>query len=264
MNKNHFVRYGTAAEQEYMREYQHTYDGIAINGSILAHISKAISAFVHKDINKKFFIDPMTHSFQHELDKIKNAEGNIKASIKKLMQEYGEPIASVLIKDRPIKKSDFSSASKKTFVENVLRFQNDHIASNVADKYHDYIEWDSSLKREPSFLIAPYFYLKQNNLDSWLDLNIEMLGQALTFKNKFDGKDIYAQLVIDKRLLLDDEIIGSILNQYSKADGLLYWIDGLDETDADENELQHIKDLVKNYKKLNPRKRIISLYGGYF
>ncbi len=263
MNKNHFVRYGTAAEQKYMREYQHTYDGIAINGSILAHISKAISAFVHKDTKKKFFIDPMTHSFQHELDKIKNSKGEIKSSIRKLLISYGEPIFRVEAEDRPIRRTDFTKDNKESFVERVLRFQNEHITNNVDEEYRDYIEADPSLRREPSFLIAPYFYLKQSNVDLWLDLNAEFLSISLGLKREFGKKEIYAQLVMDKRLLRDERL-STILDQYAKADGLIYWIDGLDETDADESELGTIKDIVKEYHNRYPTKRIISLYGGYF
>ena len=264
MNKNHFVRYGTAAEQKYMREYQHTYDGIAINGTILAHIPKAISAFMHKDVNKKFFVDPMTHSFQHELDKIKNTKGEIKSSIRKLIQAYGEPIDIILQNNRPVKNTDFNSNNKKSFVQNVLLFQYQHITSNIDEEYRDYIEYDPTLRREPSFLIAPYFYLKQNSLDAWLDLNIELLKIAINKKRNFNDKDVYAQVVIGKRLLLDENKIDDLIKRYSIADGLLYWIDGLDETDTNENELQGIRNLINKYMKQNPTKRIISLYGGYF
>jgi hypothetical protein len=264
MHKNHFVRYGTAAEQKYMREYQHTYDGIAINGTILAHIPKAISAFMHKDVNKKFFVDPMTHSFQHELDKITSAKGEIKSSIKKLIEAYGEPINIISNKNRPIKNTDFTTKNKKSFVQNVLLFQDQHIMRNIDEEYREYIEYNPTLRREPSFLIAPYFYLKQSSIDSWLDLNTELLEIALTLKKKFNNKDVYAQVVIDKRLLLNASKIDDLINKYSIADGLLYWIDGLDETDSSKDELKSIRNLINKYKKKNPTKRIISLYGGYF
>jgi len=264
MDKNHFLRYGTAAEQKYMREYQHTYDGIAINGTILAHIPKAISAFMHKDVNKKFFVDPMTHSFQHELDKIKNPKGEIKSSIKKLIGAYGEPINIILDKNRPIKNRDFNPKNKSSFVENVLLFQYQHITSNIDEEYRDYIEYDPTLRREPYFLIAPYFYLKQNSLNDWLDLNIELLNIAIDKKKTFKDKDVYAQMVIDKRLLLNENKIDDLIRRYSIADGLLYWIDGLDETEANEDELKGIRNLVSKYTKQNPAKCIISLYGGYF
>jgi hypothetical protein len=264
MNKNHFVRYGTAAEQKYMREYQHTYDGIAINGTILAHIPKAISAFMHKDVNKKFFVDPMTHSFQHELDKITNSKGEIRSSIKKLIEVYGEPIDIILTKNRPIKKTDFNSGNKSSFVENVLNFQCQHITRNIDEEYRPYIDYNQNLRREPSFLIAPYFYLKQNSLDAWLGLNIELLDIAISKKRDFKNKDVYAQMVIDKRLLIDTGKIDDLIRRYSIADGLLYWIDGLDETDANKDELKGIRNLINKYKQQNPTKLIISLYGGYF
>jgi hypothetical protein len=219
---------------------------------------------MHKDVNKKFFVDPMTHSFQHELDKISNVKGEIKSSIKKLIEVYGEPINIILNKNRPIKNTDFTTKNKKSFVQNVLLFQDQHIMRNIDEEYREYIEYDSTLRREPSFLIAPYFYLKQSSIDSWLDLNTELLEIALALKKKFNNKDIYAQVVIDKRLLLNIPKIDDLINQYSIADGLLYWIDGLDETDTNIDELKGIRNLINKYKGKNPTKRIISLYGGYF
>lgn len=261
--KKHFLRYGTAAEQKYMKLYRHTYNGIAFNGSILAHISKCISAFVHKDINKDFFVDPMTHAFQHELEKISNSKGEIKSSIQKLIDIYKAPINIILDEFRPIKKTDFNDDNLSDFVNNVLDFQNQHITRCLDDEYRDYIEY-LEIKKEPCFLIAPYFYLKKNTYDTWNDLNLEMIEISLQKKKQFSGKDIYAQLVIGKDLLLDNKKLEKIIREYSKADGILYWIDGLDETQASLEELRAIKKLIKKYKKKNPDKKIISLYGGYF
>jgi len=62
--------------------YKDKYDGIVINASMLAHTSKSIARFMHSEGNNKpYFIDPMTHAFQHDLEKIRNDKGNIKSSI---------------------------------------------------------------------------------------------------------------------------------------------------------------------------------------
>lgn len=263
MAKMHFLRYGTAAEQRYMRDYQHTFDGVAINGSMLAHISKGISAFMHKDINKHFFIDPMTHSFQHRMDKIQNSAGEIKSSIRKLIEIYDEPITLVINKLRPIRSIDFNPRNIPTFVKNVLDFQHFHLKRNLDSEYSDYIEY-MGLFREPSFLIAPYFYMQAENYQQWIDLNKKLIDETLKKKSSFKGKKIFGEIVIDRKLLLDRQLINKLIEIYSKADGLIYWIDGFEETEADELELEAVKWLIEEYKKKYPSKQIISLYSGYF
>lgn len=264
MNRKHYLRYGTAADQKYMKEYRHTYDGIALNGTMLAHIPKAISAFLHKDlIGKALIIDPMTHAFQHDLDKIKNQYGDIKSSIDKLIEIYGDPVRTAIkTKFRPIRPTDFTEQNIDDFIIKVLNFQMNHLKINLDDKFQDYIEF-YDLYREPSILIAPYFYLTPSNMDKWLDLNCRLLERSLRLKTKFN-KPIFAQLVINRDLLKDSKKRSDLINCLSEAEGMFYWIDGLDEVDATIEELSAIKSLVVEYKKLNPNKKIISLYGGYF
>lgn len=263
MSKLHFLRYGTAAEQKYMLDYQHTYDCIAINGSMLAHITKGISIFMHKDIVKNFLIDPMTHSFQHRLDKIQNSDGEIKSSIKKLINIYGPPVSTVLNTLRPIKSNDFNKKNIPPFVKNVLSFQLLVLKENLDSEYKDYIEY-MNLYREPMFLIAPYFYMREDTFDQWYQLNLDFIREAIKQKGQFKNKNIYALLVIDKKILLAEDKLDKITSDYSLADGLIYWVDGLDETEADTDVLRAIKSLIKKYKKRNPKKRLITLYGGYF
>jgi hypothetical protein len=264
MNSKHYLRYGTAADQKYMKEYRHTYDGVALNGTMLAHISKAISAFLHKDLmGKALIIDPMTHAFQHDLDKIKNSYGDIKSSVGKLIEIYGDPVATAInSKFRPVRQADFTDQNTDDFISKVLNFQMNHLKINLDDKFQEYIEF-YGLYQEPSILIAPYFYLTHSNIDKWLDLNCKLLERSLRVKGEFN-KPIFAQLVINRDLLIDENNRNQLLSCLSRADGLLYWIDGLDEVDATIPELSAIKSLVLGYRKLNPDKEIISLYGGYF
>ncbi|MBF0520907.1 MAG: hypothetical protein HQK92_14440, partial [Nitrospirae bacterium] len=265
MKESHFLRYGTSSEQKYMASYQHTYDGIAINGNMLAHISKSISLFVHKDIGKEFFIDPMTHSFQHETEKISSASGRIKSSIKKLIEIYGNPLKLILDEFRPITATDFNTNNIPKFVATVLGFQKDHIRRSLDEEYSDYIDY-LEISKEPIFLIAPYFYMQSDRtFDDWFSLNSRMINESIKLKAEYK-KDIFAELVIDKKLLCDEDKINKILKTYSdsKIDGLLYWINGFDETQATVDELSAVKDFVVKYKRSNPNKKIISLYGGYF
>lgn len=264
MRKSHFLRYGTSAEQKYMGEFRHTYGGVVINANMLAHISKAISAFVHKDVlRKNLFIDPMTHAFQHDLGSITNSQGDIKRSIQKLITFYGPPIDIVIKELRRARSTDFTNENLPVFVENVLDFQHNHITKSLDKDLRDYIEY-LQIEKRPNFLIAPYFYLTEENIENWLVINKKCIELGLELKKKFDGLDIYGQLVMDRRLLLNDKSINKIVEYYSDADGLLYWIDDFDETEASIKQLSAVKNFIKKYKGKNPTKKIISLYGGYF
>ena len=264
MANYHFLRYGTAAEQKYMKKYEHTYEGIALNASMLAHISKAISTFFHNHLTTKpFFIDPMTHAFQHDLNAILNSNGEIKSSIKKLIGFYGEPISIVAEKHRPIRSEDFSDENLEEFIKKVLDFQLSHIKKSLDDEFREYIEYIGVVK-EPEFLIAPYFYMTEDNYENWLTLNKKIIQRAYEQKAIFGNPYVYAQLVIDKHLLTDTDKHKEIIKNYSLADGLLYWVDGFDESTAKLDELTAVKNFVSDYKSVNPLKPIISLYGGYF
>ena len=262
---SHFVRYGTAAEQRCMKDCRHTYDGVVINGNTLAYTPRAISMFVHSDVaNKKYFVDPKTHSFQHDLEKITNKQGAIKSSVRKLIDIYGEPISTAILKElRPVKKEDFASPKTiRAYVKKVLEFQYDY-AKNIDDQYREYVEYSDYGKKRPFVLIAPYFYLDHVNWKDWRDLNSEMIRVSMEHKERFGGTPIFGQLVIDKELLMKGGFLDNILEAYRKADGLVYWIDGFDETEAGLGELKQVQRMIKRYKEENGKK-VFSLYGGYF
>ncbi len=259
----HWLRYGTAAEQKHMIEYKDKYDGIAINASMLAHTSKSIARFMYDEVNKKpYFIDPMTHAFQHDLGKITNDKGEIKASIQKLIDKYGIPIKEKIAKGQPVKKDDFTEENISTFTKNILNFQFSHIFASLSDELKPYVEYMGDTKK-PEWLISPYFYMTRLNYKNWYPLNKKLILESLKYKKQYNS-NIYAQLVIDKDLLLDKVFMSEILNDYSMSDGLIYWIDNFDETRVTEEELEAVYSFVKNYKLKNPDKEIYSLYGGYF
>lgn len=259
----HWLRYGTAAEQKHMIEYKNKYEGIVINASMLAHTSKSIAKFMHNEVNNKpFFIDPMTHAFQHDLGKIQNDKGEIKSSIQKLINQYGEPIKTKIEKGQPVKKDDFTDENILEFVEHVLDFQYRHIFASLDSELRPYVEYMGGNKL-PEWLISPYFYMTKLNYTKWFLVNKELISKSMIYKKEYK-LDVYAQLVIDKNLLVDETIMSEIIDSYSEADGLIYWIDSFDETSASLDELKAIFNFIYKYKSQNPSKPIYSLYGGYF
>ncbi|MGE4296013.1 MAG: hypothetical protein AB7E49_09960 [Campylobacterales bacterium] len=259
----HFIRYGTTAEQKYITQYQHLFNAVALNANMLVHASKSISTFLHKDIDLNFFIDPMTHAFQHDLNWIYNEKGEIKTSISKLIAEYAGVVDdSINNKKRPLRHTDLNNNSIVELCHKVLNFQKNFVRASVDEEYKEYIDFLKADK-EPMFLVAPYFFLTDGNFSNWFHINSELISKSMSLKNEYK-KSIFAQLVIDKKILKAKERVSQIIQEYSVSDGLLIWVDGFDEARASEEELSCLRDLVSDYKKMNPEKPIVSLYGGYF
>src|SRR6056297_249352 len=100
----HILRYGTNADKKFIDGEDKFYDLLAINGNMMAYTPKALSDFIRlNQMNNQngYFIDPITHGFQHKLSTIKSyskKEGKetIKLSVNKLIKSYGEPLTKVI------------------------------------------------------------------------------------------------------------------------------------------------------------------------
>ena len=261
----HFVRYGTSAEQKYIVSHQKLFDGVAVNANMLIHASKSISMFLYKDVsNKPFFIDPITHAFQHDLKWVYNDKGKIKKSIEKLINEYGGLIQNIILESkRPLRRTDFNDGNLTEFVNSVLNFQYNFVEESVDKEYKDYLEYLGE-KRKPEILIAPYFYMTNENFHNWIEINKKLVEISIESKHEYEAKKIFAQIVITKDVLLDKDKVNQIINYSSLADGVFYWIDGFDESKASQEELKEVLTSIKLFKSKNADKPIISIYGGYF
>ncbi len=268
----HYVRFGRTVEQQVLAEYSHTFEGVVFNGNTLAYFGRFLSTFIHiKTKQKSFFIDPLTHSFQHPLDKISDEKQRIKTSIKKLIEHYGEPLKTIVLNtQRPIQPKDFTDEIIESFVKNVLEFQQKHLFESTDKDIKDYIEEFKDLFTiEPIFLVSPYFYLDidDNRVWDWLKLNEIFI--SVSRKIKGERYKIFGELAISKeffdKMMENEELYHKVISSYSEADGVLLWIDNFDEHTESENRLKGLKDFVTNFKKDKfSDKILINLYGGYF
>ncbi|GAG54696.1 unnamed protein product, partial [marine sediment metagenome] len=157
-NLKHWIRYGIPKDQKYIFEYRDSLDGVVINANMVVHIPNAIAGFLaERATNKRFFIDPLTHAFQHKLSNIlsvnhKTGELGIKSSLKKLRDRYGEPIKTVLNDEKPrsVTPDDFSGGKAKAFCKSVLEFQKTHLNNKLKDR--DSYEYLKFLKKKPNVL----------------------------------------------------------------------------------------------------------------
>jgi len=269
----HILRYGTHAEQKYIEKMVDEYDILTINSNMLAYSSSAIAEFIMMNFltqDKGFFIDPLTHAFQHNVKKLKSYSKRskkltLKRSIEKLIEIYGEPIYSNIINDKVILPTSFDDKEIiSEFCKRVIGFQLNTIPEQLEEKgFMEYIEPSglniSTLK--PLFIIPPYFYMKLDTINEWLDLNIEFIKVA---KELYEDKTIFGELVINKDILTSEKAIDKICNAYSSLNinGLLLWIDDFSEHDVPGNSLRGYTDLVK--KLYDNGIDVYNLYGGFF
>ncbi|MCF8002202.1 MAG: hypothetical protein K9K76_10145 [Halanaerobiales bacterium] len=277
----HILRYGTHADKKFIDNKDFYFDWLAFNGNMVAFTPGAIAEFIMQNLlksdnSKGFFIDPITHAFQHDLSKIKSyskkeKKETIKLSIEKLINFYGEPVKNAILdKDISIVPSDFKSNNSidvklvKNFSENVIKFQLDVTIDKLKEKgYLDYIEDGSELisNLEPEFLIPPYFYMTESTYEDWLPINLEMLKAV---KEKYTHKKVYAQIVVSKDIFMAPEFLKKVKTRYAEInpDGILLWIDDFNEHEVSKSFLIQYAKLVKYF--CNHNIEVINLYGGYF
>jgi hypothetical protein len=277
----HVLRYGTVAEKAHLEKTISAYDYLSINGNTAAYVSSAIAKFVvdkfFSNLDKGFFIDPITYAFQNEIHLLKSkskttGEEKIKKSVEKLVEIFKYPADKVL-NDTPINANDFLDIQlTQDFCRRVLSFQysivHEHITKNDLSKYLEYVMPDGILgipQLRPKFLIAPYFYLDSQDqyLDDWLKINIDFINTAvIQAKQDFSSIDVFGQIVISKSVLRDQTKIRKIVSAYKNLDcsGFTIWVDDLNEHEATFEELKGFIGLLKAMHN----KPIYNMYGGYF
>lgn len=258
----HIIRYGTAVDTQYIKEYKKKFDLLALNANILCHHSKYMARNIYVEFkNLPYFIDPKLYVFQNDLKYIKD-DDKFKESYVTLAKSYN--LDYVIDKDSPITIQEVNEHGIGTITKDILNFQTNYIYENLSAELKQFAML-SNTKIEPSFLNIPSFAIKDTKDLHWLNINTQIIKESIKLKNNdYDNKDMYANLIIGKDILNNKELINKIIQNYSMADGLLFWIDGFNELKVDEETIMSLIYFIQEYKKLNPKKNIHSLYGGYF
>lgn len=289
----HILRYGTNADQDYFSDFDNCYDIVAINASMAAFAPNALAIFVAKKTTEKdFFVDPMTHLFQHnkglissekKLASDETEKTPIKKSISKLINRYAEKIegyredegdANYALLREKIRATKIDADFYKEFAKGVLDFQRGLVPADKATDYSVYIDYANEgvseaekidFKNKPIFLVAPYFYLQAN--DTWVDKNIALLEQSIAEK---ENDEVFAQLVISKRLF--DKYVAEgeasdlhkIIEKYAviNVSGYLIWVDEYSEHQELSGSLSKYAEILEKLKGTD--KKVHTLYGSYF
>jgi len=254
---------GIHGERTYFNREASLFSGIALNATLVALSPDATGVFL---IGKKkpFFIDPLTYAFScSPIYVISKETGELKRSIKKLLEEYGDP----LVEKRVVTHQHFGNEEiKKGFCKRVLEFQKKFLANSLEED-RKYIEESSVSSGEsletfskPNFIIAPYLNIDINSWKESTGLNSSFFEISANLKV---DTDIYCEIVLDRVLLHKSEIVEYILESYSSLNckGYLFWISDFPEHSTAIDEIDAIRKIVE---KLSAGGReVINLYGGY-
>jgi len=268
----HLVRYGTPADQKYLaRPFLATYDQLVVNANMVAHTPGAIASFILQHMQSKpYFIDPQTHSFQHDISHIESrsekSAGQIKRSVRKMIESYGEPIKTVVGRNRRSLLPSHLSDGKvvRQFCQRVINFQLEAISAEAEQdedaKYYRFVREKKKLGKVnfgPSMAIAPYFCMTPATFKDWLKVNIDCATCSLESDEK-----IGIQVVITRDLLVEPTMCEQLVKAYAKLKpaSFLIWVDGFSEHKAALHQLVAFVDLLKQLGDCAP---VVNLYGGF-
>jgi hypothetical protein len=266
----HWMMFGTFGEQRhFIYPSKQTYQGVIINGNMVAHAPDGLAAFLlEKTANQRYIIDPLTHAFQHSPSFLINTEGNLKSSIETLANIYGEPFQSIVGK-RPALPKDFKDdAVLSALVNKCLDFQDSRLASSMAksDVMKYFFDPDMGAPSQPVgapyALVAPYFYITETSVDEWLPVCVRAARMA---RQLYPDRRLFVSVVVSQGAILDRSVSEEIANAFNAEDisGYLLWVDNLDEQQAGEAELRGLLALARLLRG-DGRREVINLHGGYF
>lgn len=263
------LRYNTGTDKKAFVDFKQDFDAVIFNATIVAYSGSAAADLVSVHKNR-FIIDPQTHIFQHNTSAIKTKNRDtgifeVKKSIVKYLGEMPERLSGILLQeDRPADVFEIE-ACIDDLVDMVYTFQNGFINTFIEKKdYSKYLDFVGAGPKA-RLLIAPYFMIKSEYSDSaitnWFSLNKKSL---VSFSEKYiNNNEIAAQLVIDKRVLVKQNICDMIEDTYSGdyCEYIFIWIDDFNSMYASDAERLAFYNLLGAFRKVG--KKPVMAYGGY-
>lgn len=259
-----FYRLPAISYKTYLEENKKYYDGLVINANILAYQKKSVTQFLIRT-QKPYIIDPVTYKFNlKKFELMKN--GKIQKSIEELSEEYGPTIKDRISQVKSLDHNGFEQSSDliDEIAKNVLAFQKSLAGKpSPVQKYREMLgEKGKERVQPPVFIIAPYFFIPQQN-GYWYHVSQKLAEASAKYKENFE---LYAAILFPRELLYEESFLDSIISDYRALDGYLIWVDGFRENDSS-NTPQY--DLIR-YRRFietlaeKTRKPIYIMYGSYF
>lgn len=256
-----YYRIGMAGEKGVLshESLKKAFHGICFSANVACFGRTWVSQFINR-LGKPFFIDPMSYAFQFPLQKISKRD-KLKKSFSRLVEIYGEPIASVVSSGRQVESSDFNDSNIASMVENIFDFQKNIAKPESSSQVSlmEFGEWldEETTEQDPEFLVIPYFWF--NSLESdWYDLNLRIMELGKKNSQKIP---VYGVICTNKETIFNEEWVPRIISDFNVVDGILLWLSDFNEYEMSGKILASYLSLVQ---ELSKSKNIIMMYGSYF
>jgi hypothetical protein len=262
-----FYRLGIAAEKSLLTKNPSAYGGVVIGAHYITYFQASTENFL-ASLGKPFFIDPMTYVFARPIDLLTRETGGMKATFEKLLSLYGRELAGIVLRGRSLTPSDFKNGDAwndhlvNDLCENVINLQRRLLALQKRATLERLMELaEQPIMRRTAhllFLIPPYFYA-ESLADDWYRVSLELAIRTQRLKGK---EALYPVICMSKQVLLSEENLMRIVDDYDEFDGVVLWVSDLQD---DRDGASYLRGVVKLVMAFQERgKPVYSLYGGYF
>ena len=265
------LRYNTGTDKKAFVNFKNDFDAVIFNATIVAYSGSAIADLVSVHKNK-YIIDPQTHILQHDVSAImsksrSNGEISIKKSVKKYLECLPDSILNIIERGRNLTISEIGEVADK-LTEDVYNFEVSYVNSFIKNKEYDkYLKY-ANIGPEPKVIIAPYFMLKKgmssSECEEIISINQKCINKFISIQNSSDTDyPVAAQLVMDRELLKDGDIIKEIRYKYADLENeyIFIWVSDFSSWECDLEEKKGFNDLVYGLNSIG--KKPVMAYGGY-
>lgn len=267
-----YYRYGIAAEKDLFDQVkaEDCVDGFVMPAQLIVDQKSSLAPWL---MDKRFFIDPMTHVWFSDRCDLGGSNGNeFKRSYEKLRQKYGAPFSEL---SQPTDKIDASSvlASDSKFknlltgAERILEFQDTFVQERVDEEIEAYneilkekgygTEFPSKMKdrrtTKSDRLVLPYVHFETTQTKEY-ELNKRIWS-------KFEGENAYqipmCVVVATSQPGPDwDTIVNDLNGRFSQA---ILWFSEIDELSSTADQLLQVRRACKS---LSDRKFTLHMHSG--
>ena len=248
-------------EYDVLKRNTNLYDGVMVGAHMVADGGGAVESRLTA-LDRPYFVDPRTYGLAMD----KEIRGKSECSLVRRIGGGGSDKQNALaarLEEGPLRPRDFGVGGgadgcedlTRLVVEGTIAIQRgaNQTITGREDR-PDKRQGGTSLK--PEFVVAPYFYARKA-ASEWLDVNARLLDEAA---RQWDGA--HGVLCLGRDALFEDGAERRIGEAYSRAQGLLVWISGLDDTRANVAELRQYREMLAGLAGTG--RPVIALYAGHY
>lgn len=252
-----FVQFGTVQEQDILLRASDFYDGLIVKANLVTSFPGATYSFLQK-IEKDFFIDPITYIFGTKAEHLNSEDATPKDVYMELAGKYLGKFQDNLKSGQATDPYSLTKEEMAETTRNVIAFQK-HAWDSVGGDGDIFQKLLDSISKPmaPLFYVAPYFIVRENNVQESLRVNRSLLEEGLKLET-----NVAAIIPLEKGILDDSTALAQVAAEYSKTDCSLFifWIDSFDEIDVTPTRLINLISFIQTLKR---KGRVMNLFGGF-